>query len=317
VTRQAWLLFASISFLWGLPYLFIKIAVRELDPSVVVLGRVGIAAIVLIPLAAARGAFVHLNGRWRALVALAVIEMAAPFLLIASGEQHITSSLAGLLIAADPLFVAVLAIWLDQSERVDSKRLLGLLVGMLGVAVLLGLDVGGDANGLLGAGMVLAAALCYAFGALLIKRCFSDIPQLGAVAAALVLAALMVAPLALLHLPAQTPSAPVVAAVAALGVLCTAVGFLTYFKLIAVAGASRASVITYVNPAIAVALGVLVLAEPLTIATLVGFALILVGCWLSTGGGLPGRLALNPAGSATPKRGGVPYWSGVLPPHRQ
>jgi drug/metabolite transporter (DMT)-like permease len=201
LTRQAWLLFAAISFLWGLPYLFIKVAVRELDPSVVVRCRVGIAALVLIPL--------------------------------------------------------------------------------------------------------------------LIKRCFSDIPQLGAIAAALVLATLMVAPLALLHLPAPPPSATTVAAVVALGLLCTALGFLTYFKLIAVAGASRASVITYVNPAIAVALGVLVLAEPLTMATLGGFVLILVGCWLSTGGGLPGRFSLNPAGSSTPKRGGVPYWSGVLPPHRQ
>jgi drug/metabolite transporter (DMT)-like permease len=315
VTRQAWLLFAAISFLWGLPYLFIKVAVRELDPAVIVLGRVAIAAAVLVPLATARGAFVHLRGRWRPLILLAVIEMAAPFLLIAYGEQHITSSLAGLLIAADPLFIALLALRLDPSERVDSPRLLGLVVGIVGVVALLGLDVGGDALGLLGAGMVLAAALCYAGGALLIKRSFSDIPQLGAIAAGLALATLMVAPLALLRLPAHAPTPPVAAAVLALGLLCTALGFLTYFKLIAVAGASRASVITYVNPAIAVALGVLVLAEPLSLATLGGFALVLIGCWLSTGGGPPRWLPL--AGSSTLKRGGVPYWSGVLPPHRQ
>jgi drug/metabolite transporter (DMT)-like permease len=301
VTRRAWLLFVAISLLWGLPYFFIKVAVQELDPAVIVFVRVSLAALALLPWALARGAFAHLRGRWRLIVALAVLEIVLPFLLIAWGELHITSSLAGLLIAADPLFVALLALRFDHSERVDGLRLLGLLVGLLGVAVLLGLDVAGSPLALLGAGMVLTAALCYGAGALLIKHALSDIPQLGGITAALGIAAVLLAPLALTRLPAAPPSAPVVASLLALALACTALGFVTYFGLIAEAGASRASVITYVNPAVAVALGVAILGEPLTAAMVAGFLLVLVGCVLSTGGRLPPALrAVAGAGRLQP-----------------
>ncbi|MDQ6673670.1 MAG: DMT family transporter [Chloroflexota bacterium] len=294
MTRRAWALFGTISLLWGLPYLLIKVAIAELDPSVIVFARVVMSAIVLLPVALVRGALPLMLVRWRAVLALAVLEIVAPFLLIAYGETHITSALAGLLIAADPLFIALLALRLDRSEGLSGLRLMGLLLGFSGVVALLGLDLRGDALGLVGAGLVLLAALCYAGGALLIKRSFSDVSPVGSVAASLTIAAIPLAILAASHVPDHAPSAPVVVSVLVLGLACTAFGFLTYFSLIAEAGATSAALITYVNPAVAVVLGALVLSEPITPATIAGFACILLGCWLSTGGRLPRRARARP-----------------------
>src|SRR5438477_585575 len=173
MSRRGWGLFVAISLIWGLPYLLIKVTVAELDPVLVVFLRAGVAALVLLPLALANGAVRAILPRWRAMVLLAAVEIVGPFLLITYGEQHITSSLAGILIAADPLFIALLAFKFDASERATTRSLLGLCVGLVGVATLLGLSVGDDPLGLLGGAMVLLAALSYAGGALVIKRAFS------------------------------------------------------------------------------------------------------------------------------------------------
>jgi len=282
MTRRAWLLFAAVSLLWGVPYLFIKVAVAEVPPVTVVFARVALAAALLGPVAARRGALRGLRGRLPQLVVLSLLEITVPFLLISMGEQRITSSLAGLLIAAMPLFVALLALRFDAAERVTGVRLLGLLLGIGGVAVLLGIDLGGDLGQVVGGAMVLVATLCYAASTLLVKRAFSDVPMLGVVTAATAISALLLAPFALALTPARLPSLDVTLALAALGVLCTAAGLLAYFALIVEAGPSRAAVITYLNPAVAVALGVAVLGEPLTAAIVAGFALIMAGSWLST-----------------------------------
>ena len=281
MSQRAWVLFVAISLLWGLPYLLIKVAIAELDPAVIVFARVGVSAAVLLPVAVAQGALRKVTRRWGAVVALSVVEIALPFLLIAYGEQHITSSLAGLLIAAAPLFIVLLALQFDHSERAGGMRLFGLCLGFVGVVALLGLQPGGDVLGLVGGAMVLLAALCYAAGALLIKR-VSDVPPLGSVAASLSIATLWLVPVAAANMPSSVPSGATLLSLLALGLGCTALGFLVYFSLIAAAGATRASLITYVNPAVAVALGVAILNEPLTLATLIGFGLIIVGCWLST-----------------------------------
>src|SRR5881409_1586427 len=168
MTGKGWLLFIAMSVVWGIPYLFIKIAVRELDPTVVVFARVGIAAVVLVPVALFRGTWQQLRKQWRAIIVLSCVQIVGPFLLISFGEQHITSSLTSLLIAADPILVALLALRFDPTERVTGIRSIGLLIGIVGVAVLLGFDVGGDEQKLLGAAMVLLAALGYAASALLI-----------------------------------------------------------------------------------------------------------------------------------------------------
>jgi drug/metabolite transporter (DMT)-like permease len=282
MTRRAWLLFTAVSLLWGVPYLFIKVAVAELPPVTVVFVRVAMAALLLWPVAVRRGALRGLRRRLPQLVVLALLEIAVPFLLISMGEQRIASSLTGLLIAALPLFVALLALRFDAAERVRGLRLLGLVVGIAGVAALLGIDVGGDSAQLVGAALVLLATLCYAAATLVVKHAFSGTSMLGVVTVATTIASIGLAPFAVALTPARMPSLHVTLALVGLGVLCTALALMLYFALIVEAGPSRATVVTYVNPAVAVALGVAVLDEPLTAAIVAGFLLIITGSWLAT-----------------------------------
>jgi drug/metabolite transporter (DMT)-like permease len=291
MTRKGWLLFIAISVFWGIPYLFIKIAVRELDPTVVVFARVGIAAAVLVPVAAHRKVLRQLRGRWLAIAALAFVQITGPFLLISYGEQHITSSLTSLLIAAEPLLVALFALRFDPGERVTGLRLVGLLIGMGGVITLLGLDVGGDQQKLLGAILVLLATAGYAASALLIKHpAITALPSLGVVAVECVTATVVLLPLAMTRLPSKIPDLEVMVSLLVLGLICTALAYLIFFALVAEVGASRGTVFTYVNPAVSVILGVTLLGEPLTAAIIAGFLLIIVGSWLSTGGAIPPSL---------------------------
>jgi drug/metabolite transporter (DMT)-like permease len=288
MTRKGWLLFTAMSVFWGIPYLFIKIAVRELDPAVVVFARVGIATAVLLPVAAHRGVLRQLRGGLLAIAALACVQIVGPFLLISYGEQHIASSLTSLLIAADPLLVALFALRFDPSERVSGLRLVGLLIGMGGVVVLLGLDVGGDRQRLLGAALVLLAAAGYAASALLIKRpAIAALPILGVVTVECTFATIVLLPLAVTRLPSRIPDLEVIVSLLVLGLICTALAYLAFFALVAEVGASRGTVITYVNPAVSVLLGVTLLGESLNVAIIMGFLLIIAGSWLSTGGILP------------------------------
>jgi len=288
MTRKGWLLFTAISVFWGIPYLFIKIAVRELDPTIVVFARVGIAAVVLLPVAAQQRALQPLRGRWLAIATLSLVQTVGPFLLISYGEQHITSSLTSLLIAADPLLVALFALRFDPGERVRGLRLVGLFIGMGGVIVLLGFDVSGDAQKLLGAALVLLAAAGYAASALLVKRpTIATLPRLGVVATMCTVATVVLAPLAVTRLPNRIPNLEVIVSLVVLGLICTALAYLTFFALVAEVGASRGTVFTYVNPVVSVLLGVILLGESIDAFTVAGFLLIILGSWLSTGGALP------------------------------
>src|ERR1700730_3608764 len=229
MTRKGWLLFIAMSVFWGIPYLFIKIAVRELDPTVVVFARVGIAAAVLIPVAAQRKVLRQMRGRWPVVAALACIQIVGPFLLSSYAEQHIASSLTSLLIAADPLLVALFALRFDPGERVTGLRLIGLLVGMIGVVTLLGLDVGGDEQRLFGAFLVLLAAAGYAASALLIKRpAIAALPNLGVVTVECVTATIVVLPVAVTRLPSKLPSLEVIASLLVLSLICTALAYLIF-----------------------------------------------------------------------------------------
>lgn len=289
MTRKGWLLFAAMSVIWGIPYLFIKIAVRELDPGLVVFARAAIATAVLLPVALQRRVLGQLRGRLLLMVAgMAFLQIVAPFLLISYGEQHIASSLTSLFIASNPLLVALFALRLDPGERVNGLRLAGLLIGVVGVAALLGLDVGGDQQKLLGAIMVMLAAAFYAVAALFVKRpSIASAPRLGVVTMECLTATLVLVPLAVTRLPARLPSIEVLASLVVLGLVCTALAYLTFFALIAEVGAIRGAVVTYVNPAVSVLFGVLLLGEPLTVATVAGFLLIIAGSWVATGGKLP------------------------------
>ena len=296
MTRKGWLLFTVMSVIWGIPYLFIKIAVQELDPTVVVFVRVGVAALVLLPIAIQQGALRKVRDRWLIVAVFACIQIVVPFLLISYGEQHIASSLTSLLIASDPLLVVLFALRLDPGERVNGLRLLGLLVGMGGVITLLGLDVGGDSQRLLGAALVLLAAACYAISALLVKRpTIAALPSLGVATVECLTATILLIPLAAIRLPTRLPNLEVLASLLVLGLICTALAYVLYFVLIMEVGASRATVITYVNPAVSVLLGVILLGEPLNLPIILGFLLIILGSWFSTGGALPAPLRRRPA----------------------
>lgn len=291
MSARAWALFATVSVIWGMPYLFIKIAVDEMSPSVVAWSRLALAAAVLLPVAWKLGALRGLGERWRILTLFAAVEMAIPWPLIGFGEVHITSSLAAILIAAVPLFVALIALRFDHSERPTPTRLVGMLIGLAGVAALVGIDIGGRTDELLGALAVLLAAFCYAIGPMIVKRRLSDVDPLGPVAASLAIATLLVTPFAAADIPDSVPSGEAVASIAVLGLVCSALAFLFFFRLIAEVGASRATVITYVNPVVALALGVAILDESVTTGVVVGLLLILAGSWLSTDGRLPPGLA--------------------------
>ncbi|GLV58350.1 membrane protein [Dictyobacter sp. S3.2.2.5] len=288
MTRKGWLLFIAISVFWGIPYFFIKIAVRELDPAVVVFARAAIAAMILLPMTARQKTLRPMLKRWPVVLLFAIVHMVGAFLLISYGEQHVSSSLASLLIAANPLIVAVLALGFDKNERVNGLRLVGLLIGMVGLIVLLGFDVGGDQQLWFGAILILLAATGYATGALMLKsRSLAELPRVTVAAGECSVTTIVLLPLILTRLPGSVPSPGVLLSLLILGVICTALALPTFFALVTEVGVSRSTVITYVNPAVSVLLGVLILGEPLTIATIAGFLLIILGSWVSTTGAIP------------------------------
>jgi drug/metabolite transporter (DMT)-like permease len=290
--------------IWGIPYLLIKVAVGEFTPATLVLLRTGVATVLLLPLAAARGELRVLLPRWKPLVAYTVAELAVPWLLLSSAEQRLTSSLSGLLVAAVPLVGAVLARIVGGQERLGARRLLGLLVGLAGVAALVGGNVG--KGNLVAFAEVGVVVIGYAVGPFILTRGLADQPGLGVVAVSLALTAVLYLPVGAAQLPARWPSGPVIASVLVLAVLCTAVAFLVFFALIDEVGPVRATVITYVNPAVAVALGVAFLGEAFTTGIAAGFVLVLLGSVLATG--------RSPARAATPVGEAAPQPAGTTPP---
>ncbi len=294
MTRRGWWLFAVLAVLWGIPYLLIKVAVRDFTPAALVFSRTAMGSLLLLPLAARSGGFRGLLDRWPYVVAFAFVEIGLPWFLLTDAERHISSSLAGLLIAAVPLAGALMARLVGHAERLEARRLVGLGVGFSGVLALLGFDVGrGDLVAVL---EMVVVVLCYAGGPLIVTRKLSHLPSLAVITASFGLCALAYAPFAIPQLPRVLPPAASVASVAALSVFCTGLAFITFFKLLAEVGPIRATVVTYLNPAVAVALGVTLLGEPFTVGTAIGFTLILCGSFLATRpvgvrAARPGRLA--------------------------
>jgi drug/metabolite transporter (DMT)-like permease len=285
--RRAWILLALLAAIWGASYMFIKVALDDgLSEPFIVFARTLLGAAVLIPLAIKRDALRALRGSIAALTLLVVIQIVVPFLLITAGENHISSSMAGILVSSAPIFTALLAIRLDQAERSRGWALVGVVVGMLGVVLLFGLDLSGDAMAILGGGMVLLASLGYAVGGLTIKRRFGDVQPVGLAAASMALAALITAPFAAISAPTEI-AAGSVGALLALGAGGTGIAFFLFYTLIAEVGPARASVVAYVAPGFAVAYGVTLLGESLTLGAIAGLLLILAGSWLGAEGRLP------------------------------
>ena len=280
MTRRGWFLFTALCVIWGVPYLLIKVAVGEVAVPVVVFARTALGALILLPLALRSGQLGALRRHWRPLVAFAALEMIVPWGLLSQAERNLPSSLAGLLIAAVPIISVVVAKLTGGTERLSARRWTGLIIGLAGVAVLAAPDLSGGRGWPITE--VLLVAVGYASAPLIAARRLGDVPALPMTVACLSLAALVYTPAAILAWPHRMPSAQVLAALAALGIVCTACAFIVFLQLIREVGTSRAMVFTYVNPAVAVAAGVAVLGEPFTATMAASFVLILTGCLLAT-----------------------------------
>ena len=278
MTRRGWALFAALSVIWGIPYLLIKVAVTDVDPLIVAFGRTFLASLLLLPIVLYRRALMPVLRRWKWLLVYTVVEISGPWLLLGRAETRLNSSTAGLLIAVVPMIAAIM-LTVSGHERLSGRRIAGLAIGFAGVAALVGLDIHVDDLGAVGA--LLLVAIGYAIGPIIINRKLADLPTMGVIAASLIIATVIYAPFTVTVWP-EGISAPAAWSIVGLAVVCTAVAFLVFFALIAEAGPARATVITYVNPAVAITLGVLLLDEPFTIGMALGFPLVIVGSVLAT-----------------------------------
>ncbi len=297
MTRRGWLLFGALSVIWGVPYLMIRVAVEDLDPVFVACGRTLIGALLLLPIALYRKSLAPAFRRWKILLVYTLVEISGPWLLLGHAEIRLNSSTAGLMLAVVPLFAAIILTVLGQ-DRLDARRVVGLLIGFAGVAALVGLDV--HTGDLLSVVFVLLTAVGYAIGPIIINRRLGDLPPMGVVTGSLIIATVIYLPFAVWLRPSHIP-ADAGWSVVGLAVICTALAFLVFFALIAEAGPARATVITYINPAVAIVLGVIVLNEPFTTGTAIGFPLVILGSIMGTAKSRPRKVA--PASEPVPTAG--------------
>jgi len=281
VERRSWILLGLLAALWGASYLFIKIGLEDFSPAMVVFLRTLLAALVLAPLALHRGAMRGLRPLLWPIVVLAAVQVAVPFLLISWGEEEISSSLAGILVASAPILTALLAVFIDHEERPTLVGGLGIGVGIVGVALLLGVDVGGDSAALIGGLAVVLASLGYAIGGFYLKARFKEAQPIGVVTATMLASAILVLPVTLVSLPTDAPGLGPLAAIATLGAGGTGLAFVIFYTLIAEVGPAKASIVAYIAPVFAVIYGVAFRNEAFTLATFVGMVLILGGSWIA------------------------------------
>ncbi|MFM8514877.1 MAG: DMT family transporter [Actinomycetota bacterium] len=280
MTPRGWFLLLSLGLIWGIPYLFIKIAVETFSPGALVFLRVAIAGVFLLPIVLAKGQWRSLAGHWRWVIAFALVEMAFTWTALNWAEQRITSSLAALLIALVPIVTAILARFVGLDDRLTGSRVIGLTIGFAGVGVLVGFDLtGSDLPAL--AAMVIVV-LGYALGPIIVDRKLGELPSLAVIAAAMAVNTILFAPIAALTWPTEPIPASAWVSVLILGAICSALAFIVFFALIAEVGPSRTTLITYINPVVAVVLGILILSEPLTLGMVAALPLILLGSWLAT-----------------------------------
>jgi drug/metabolite transporter (DMT)-like permease len=284
MTSRGWLLFAAMCVIWGIPYLLIKVAVDDVSPAMLVLARTSLAALLLLPVAAMRDELRPVLRRWRVVAVFAAVEIALPWVLLGWAETRISSSLTALLISATPLVGTAIAVAPGGRERLTVDRVAGLALGVVGVASIVGLGLEGASIAPVAA--VGAVAVCYAVGPAMLPRWLAGLPSLGIIAVSLGLTAVAYVPITAVTGAGEKPSPAAVGSILGLAVVCTAIAFLVFFALIGEIGPARATVITYVNPAVAAVLGVAVLGEKLTVGMGIGFVLVLAGSVLAT---RPGR----------------------------
>jgi drug/metabolite transporter (DMT)-like permease len=299
VSRRGWLLFGAMALLWGVPYLFIRIAVDSYSPPAIVAGRTLIAALLLLPFAIRSGALRPALKKWPWVLAFGLVEMGGPFVLLGHAEQTLHSGPTGLLVATVPLFAALIALGGGDRTVLRPVRLGGLLVGFAGVAIVVA-GPGLASGDLVAAGEVLLVAVLYAIAPFIIARKLGDVPSLGTITLALIAIGVIYLPIAFAT-QHEVPTLESTGALLALAVICTAIAFLAFFALIREVGPVRAPLFTYVNPVVAIILGAIVLSEPITPGLLIGFPLVIVGCWFAaTGGRLRAAPAVTPSPPQTP-----------------
>jgi len=296
MNRRAWLLMSLLAALWGASYLFIKVALEDgLHPIFIVFSRLVLGALVLVPIALAARGLTQLRGLAGPILFLAVVQVTLPFLFITLGEQHISSALTGILVSAAPIFTALIAARFDDDERPHGVATAGVVMGIVGVVLLFGVDLSGDAQALAGGLMVLLATVGYAVGSLYLKHRLRGAPPVGIAASTILASALVTLPFALFTLPAQVPDLQTIGALVALGAGGTGLAFAIYFTLIVEIGPGRASLVAYIAPGFAVFYGVTLLDERLTVGAILGLILILAGSWVAAEGRWPGQPRALPA----------------------
>jgi drug/metabolite transporter (DMT)-like permease len=290
MSRRSVLLLLTLSAFWGASYLFIKVALEDVFSAWAIVSiRTALAALVLVPLAAHLRVLGSLRGRLGPVVVLSLVQVAGPLTLIGLGEEHIASSLTGILVASAPIFTFLLAFALSDEQRDSPTALLGVAIGIVGVGMLLGVDAGGGAGAIAGGLMIIAAAFGYAVAAWYLKRNLAGVEPVATVAGTQLVAAIVTLPLGLTHIPDAAPALDAVASLLTLGIFCTGVAFVIFHSLVASDGPSRASLVGYIAPVFSIFYGVLLLDESFTGWTLAGLVLILGGSWLAAGGELPAR----------------------------
>ncbi|MFT4219604.1 MAG: DMT family transporter [Microbacterium sp.] len=302
MTARGWWLFAAMALLWGVPYLFVKEAVATFSPAAIVAGRTLVGALVLLPIALQRKAIAPALRKWPWVLAFGAIEMAGPFVLIGHAEITLPSGLTGLLVATVPLFAALIGLAGGDRAVLQPLRATGLVVGFVGVAVIVGGPAAttGGAGGIVAVGELMLVAVCYAVAPFVVVTKLRDVPALGSITLSLAAVGACYLPIALV-VPSAAPTARSTVSLVLLGVLCTAVAFIGFFALIAEVGPVRAPLFTYVNPVVAILLGAVLLGEQITIGLVIGFPLVIAGCWLAaTGGRLPGRRSARAARGIDP-----------------
>jgi drug/metabolite transporter (DMT)-like permease len=276
-------LFAAMAFIWGVPYFMIRVAVKQIDPSVVVFGRTSLSAVVLLVLAGRAGAIRPALRRWRPVVIFAVIEMAIPWILLATAEKQLASGLTALIISTVPIVGTIAAFALGDRHALRLVRIVGIALGLGGVALLVSRDLGSNhAPSWWSVVEVLIVVVCYATAPFIADRRLTDVPSLGVIAVSLSLVTLVYAPFAATALPTTVPSINAILAVLGLALVCTGLAFVVFFRLIDEVGPARAGLITFANPVVAIALGAVFLDELVSVATVIGFVLVIAGCWLAT-----------------------------------
>jgi drug/metabolite transporter (DMT)-like permease len=301
MTRRSWLMLVATAAVWGSSYMLIKVALDDFSEGAIVCLRTALGAALLLGYAARRGALRDIRGRGRWMLVIAFLQVIVPFLLITYGENHVSSSLTAILIASVPIYTALLALRFDDAERSHGWGLVGIAVGIAGVAMLFGVDLSGSAGELAGGAMMLGAALCYAISWMLVKHKMAGAAPEAVAGGMMLVAAVVTAPLLVATPPAAAPALDSLAALLALGAGGTGIAFVLYYTLIAEIGPARASMVGYIAPAFSIVYGVVLLGESLTAAAVGGLALILAGSWLGVQGRLPRFLSRSaPSRSSAP-----------------